>query len=273
MKSFKQSVYGIEAVLIGLFCLTLFSCENIIEYSPYQVKSSVTGKNRNQKAISRIKASSSLDFQPFKIALIGDSHTYYDDFKDQVKVLNSLDSIDFIVHMGDITLSGIYREFIWFGEIIDKLNKPIITIIGNHDCLANGEAMYYEMFGDFNFEMEYNNCKLVFFDNIIWERNVQDPDFEWLNKSLSNRPEYTHQFVFAHIPPWGEPFSIGNTYLYNYLMERHNVTLSVHGHMHKFSYTNPFGQIPYLVTGDSKDREIVVLEVLKDTVLVNRKFY
>jgi 3',5'-cyclic-AMP phosphodiesterase len=131
--------------------------------------------------------------------------------------------------------------------------------------------MYFEMFGDFNFVLEYNNCRLVFFDDNIWERNVQDPDFEWLAQNLSNGDQYTHQFVFAHIPPWSQPFSIGNRLLYNYIMETNNVTASIHGHTHTFSYTKPFGDIPYLVTGDSQDREIVVLEVLSDTILVDRK--
>lgn len=257
----------------GFFLLMFTGCENLIEYSSYEVNTAETGKNRNLKVLNTLAQQSGATFKPFKIALIGDSHTYYDDFVDQINALNALDSIDFVVHMGDITLSGIYREFVWYGELIDKLNKPLITLIGNHDCLANGESMFQQMFGPSNFILEYNHCRLVFFDDIIWERNVKDPDFEWLEASLSNKNAYTHQFVFAHIPPWDEQFSVGNGLLYNYLMEKNQVAASVHGHTHCFSYSKPYGLVPYLVTGDSEDREIVVLEVLQDTILVDRKYF
>lgn len=258
-------------LLTGFSLMLLFSCEDLFEYSPYQVDTSETDQKRNVKAMAKIALQSSEAFKPFKIAIIGDSHTYYDDFNDQVKAVNKLDSIDFVVHMGDVTLSGIYREFVWFAEIIDQLKYPVVTIIGNHDCLANGESMYEEMFGDFNFDLEYNDCHLVFFDDNIWERDGEDPDFLWLSKNLSLSDEYTHQFVFAHIQPWDQQFSIGNRYFYNYILEQNAVTASIHGHTHSFSYSEYFGKIPYLVTGDSEDREIVVLEVLKDGIRVDRK--
>ncbi|MBN2818547.1 MAG: metallophosphoesterase [Bacteroidales bacterium] len=263
-----------KTICFGILVLTLFGCDNLIEYSSYEVSKDETGKHRNLKAINTIAQQSGERFKPFKIALIGDSHTYYDDFTDQINAINKLDSVDLVVHLGDITLSGIYREFVWYGEIIDKINKPIITIIGNHDCLANGESMYQQMFGPSNFVLEYSDCQLVFFNDIIWERNVKDPDFEWLEASLSNKKAYTHQFVFAHIPPWDEQFSIGNGMLYNYLMENNQVSASVHGHTHRFSYSKHYdGNVPYLVTGDSEDREIVVLEVQQDTILVDRKSF
>jgi 3',5'-cyclic-AMP phosphodiesterase len=98
------------------------SCENLIEYSSFQVNTSATGRDKNRQAIEVITSSSADEFKPFKIALIGDSHTFYDDFKDQVKALNLLDSIDFMWFIwATLHISGIYREFIWYGEIIEKL--------------------------------------------------------------------------------------------------------------------------------------------------------
>ncbi|MBN2167037.1 MAG: metallophosphoesterase [Marinilabiliaceae bacterium] len=256
--------------LIIIYSL-LVACENIIEYSPYQVKTNHLKNDKNIKIIQHL-CSDSLEFLPFKIALIGDTHTYYDDFDDMVTVLNKLDSVDFIVHLGDITLSGINREFLWYCNIIDRLRIPIITIVGNHDFLANGYQMYIELFGKSNFSFEYNNCNLVFFDNIIWERNGADPNFEWLYKQTEpdSVKKYTHQFVFAHIPPWDESFSIGNEYLYNIMMESNNVSLSIHGHTHSFLYDKYYDNTPYLVIGDASDREIVVLSVLHDSILVNK---
>lgn len=250
--------------------LACVSCEELFEYSPYQVRTTETGTGRNVKALEVLAGQSSPVFKPFKIALVGDSHTYYDDFADQIAALNQMDSIDFVVHMGDITLSGIYREFVWFGKLMDGLGKPSLTLLGNHDCLSNGDRMYREMFGPFNFTLEYNGCKLVFFDDNIWERNVADPDFGWLYNVLEKN-DYKYKLVFAHIHPWDGQFSVGNRLLYNQIMEMRKVDVSVHGHAHKFSYSEYFGRVPYLVVGDSHDREIVVLEVGEEGITVNRK--
>lgn len=259
-------------LLILWLGILFISCDNLFEYSPYQVVADGLRKNRNETAIQQLHAKSDSVFKPFKIALISDNHTYYDDLEDQIEELNHTDSIDFVVHLGDFTLSGIYREFVWFGNLIDQLRKPVITIIGNHDCLSNGEYMYTELFGDFNFALIYNNCRLVFFDDIIWERNRKDPDFEWLEQTLEHGEQYNMQIVFAHIPPWDEQFHTGNSYLYNYIMESHQVAISIHGHRHSFRYEKRYGNIPYLVIGDSKDREIVILEVKQNEIRIDRRF-
>ncbi|WP_016777527.1 metallophosphoesterase family protein [Anaerophaga thermohalophila] len=252
----------------------LFGCDGLIEYSPYQSGAGNLPDNINIKAVERLSGESSDSFQPFTIALIGDSHTYYDDFADQIDYLNGIDSIDFVVHNGDITLSGIYREFLWFHDISSLLKHPMITIIGNHDFLSNGENVYTEMFGPTNFVLDYNNCRFVFFDDIIWEKNVQDPDFEWLynacNVKQEKGPDYV--FVFAHIQPWDSSFSIGNQYVFCKLLEDNEVDLSIHGHTHSFFHGYRDGcEVPFLVTGDSTDREIVLLEIRKDTLKVTRQ--
>ncbi|MFT3738075.1 MAG: metallophosphoesterase [Breznakibacter sp.] len=268
----KRTIGKLPALFAGVLAMvSLPGCEGLFEYSPYQVRTAVTGTARNGKTLELLAQQSSETFKPFKIALISDSHTFYDDFEDQVAALNRMDSIDFVIHLGDITLSGIYREFVWYAEIIDKLRKPILTVIGNHDCLSNGEIMYREMFGPSNLTVVYNNCKLVLFDDIIWERNVTDPNFQWLYDQLGESRAYTHQLVFAHIHPWDAQFSVGNKLLYNQLMEMHGVSMSVHGHAHKYQYSEYFGKIPYLLVGDSEDREIVVLEIKETEITVNRK--
>ncbi|QKG78824.1 metallophosphoesterase family protein [Tenuifilum thalassicum] len=253
-----------------LITLLTYSCNDLIEYSPYEGRAQEGSRNMNVSAIKKLSEQSTDTFKPFTMAIIGDSHTYYDDFIDQIYALNSLDSIDMVIHMGDITLSGIYREFLWYRDIIKPLKHPLITVIGNHDCLSNGEFMYRDMFGNTNFFFTYNNCLLVFFDDITWERNTKDPDFEWIDSTISTPDSYTYKFVFAHIPPWDEQFSMGNGMLYNYLLDKSNVTYSIHGHIHKFyhdkHYADIYGDVNYLACGDSQDREIVLVRVKKQDI-------
>ncbi len=266
----SRFVYRTKWFVTGL--LLLWGCENMIEYSPYQTGNESDEDKMNLKAISDILHQSNDTFQSFRIALIGDSHTYYDDFEDQIAALNANDSIDFVVHNGDVTLSGIYREFLWFRDIAKNLKHPMITLIGNHDFLSNGDIQYQSMFGPLNFTMDYNNCRFVFFDDIIWERNVQDPDFAWLENACVIGDEVEHIFVFAHIPPWSDPFSIGNRYLFYQILEDQNVSLSVHGHNHTFFHGYRENcDVPFLLTGDSEDREIILLYIHSDTLTITRQ--
>lgn len=240
----------------------LAGCENLIEYSPYKAGVRVSFSDLNLKAMDRIQQKGSDHFAPFSLGVFGDTHTYYDDFETQVRAFNRKDDIDFVVHMGDMTLSGIYREFLWFRDISSGLKHPLLTIIGNHDYLSNGEFLYREMFGPYNFTMVYNNCLFVFLDDIIWEKNVEDPDFEWLEEVLKDSEDYTYRFVFSHIPPWSEPFSRGNEYYFNQLMDQYNVDLSLHGHTHSFYYgkryeTGP----PYFTCSSSEKGAVFFLDV------------
>lgn len=249
-------------------------CDNLIEYSPYQTGSGNLPEKLNEKAISGLSKKSSDTFDPFRIAIIGDNHTYYDDFNDQIKALNKIDSIDFIIHNGDITLSGIYREFMWFHDITSSLKHPMITIVGNHDFLSNGDLVYRDMFGPLSFSFDYNNCRFVFFDDIIWERNVEDPDFEWLYDALEADDSINHVFLISHIPPWSDPFSVGNSYLFYRILEDQQVSLSIHGHTHSFFHgIREECEVPFLISGDATDREIIIMEVYSDTIIVTRELF
>ncbi|WP_291861223.1 metallophosphoesterase [Marinilabilia sp.] len=259
---------------LGTIILFLAGCDNLIEYSPYQTGTGDLPQNLNPKVIANFENKSSESFQPFRIAIIGDSHTYYDDFEDQISALNKIDSIDFVIHTGDITLSGIHREFVWFNEITSSLRHPMATIIGNHDFLSNGNLVFENMFGPLNFTFDYNNCRFVFFDDIILEKNMEDPDFEWLHSALEADETITHLFLISHIPPWSDPFSIGNSFLFYRILEDQKTTLSIHGHTHSFFYGNRAEcEVPFLVSGDATDREIIILEVQQDTFLVDRQSF
>jgi 3',5'-cyclic-AMP phosphodiesterase len=246
--------------------LIIFSaCDYLFEYSPYKAGVKVSDHDLNIKVVDRLQKYGSTHFSPFTIGVFGDTHTFYDEFEQQVRLFNRKDSLDFVVHMGDLTLSGIYREFMWYREISSKLKHPLLTIIGNHDYLSNGEFLYSEMFGPCNFTLVYKNCLFVFLDDIIWEKNVADPDFEWLENVLKGSEDYTYRFVFSHIPPWSSPFSHGNEYYFNQLMHQYNVDLSLHGHTHNFSYDQRYETGPPYFTSSSSDKEeVFYLDVEED---------
>ncbi|MCT4643412.1 MAG: metallophosphoesterase [Carboxylicivirga sp.] len=255
------------------FAFSFSSCDEIIEYSPYQNKVKSKWKKQNVSNYNKLLPAANEDFKPFRVGLIADSHTYYDEFEKQVKYINSRDDLDFIVHLGDITLSANAREFDWYSDIMNKIKIPVITIIGNHDCLGNGHSIYQEMFGESNFFFEYRDVKLVFFDDVVWEKKVSDPDFEWFDKALENDQDYKYVIPFAHIPPWDAQFTIGNEYLYDQLMLKHDVDLSVHGHGHSYSYQKNYGEVNYLMVPAPIRDELIILDVNSDAIDVERIEY
>ncbi|WP_430809701.1 MULTISPECIES: metallophosphoesterase family protein [unclassified Carboxylicivirga] len=262
-----------KVLIISFSLLLLLSCKDIIEYSPYENIVESKYKRQNISHYNRLLPSADHEFEPFRVALIADSHTYYDEFLKQVDYINSRDDFDFVIHLGDITLSANGGEFNWYSDIMNRIEVPVITIIGNHDCLGNGYDIYNEMFGASNFFFNYRDVKFVFFDNIVWEKKVTDPDFEWFNGALSNGEAYQHVIPFSHLPPWSEQFSLGNEYLFNELLKNNAIELSVHGHDHSYKLSQPYGDIHYLTVPAPIRDELIILDIQADTVRVERHYY
>ncbi|MBK3519805.1 metallophosphoesterase family protein [Carboxylicivirga marina] len=260
----NQSRHALVAIFVVV--LLFSSCKEIIEYSPYQNIVKSKWKKQNVSNYNKLLPEADEDFTPFRVGLISDSHSYYDEFEKQVKYINTRSDLDFIIHLGDVTLSANAREYDWYSDIMNNINVPVITIIGNHDCLGNGYDIYTEMFGESNFFFKYKDVKFVMFDDIIWEKKVTDPDFEWFDKALVNDSEYVHVIPFAHIPPWDEQFSLGNEFLYNQIILRNNLNLSIHGHGHSYGYSQPYDDVNYLSIPAPIRNELIILDIQSDTI-------
>ena len=129
------------------------------------------------------------------------------------------------------------------------------------------------MFGPTNFTFVYNNCKFILFDDIVWEKNVEDPDFDWLMKNIINDNNYTHVIPMAHIPPWDEQFAVGNELVYNLILANAAIDISIHGHIHGFTNSyryNDFSEIQYITTDDLKDRNFILLTINKSFYEIER---
>jgi len=259
--------------IVALTILFTVSCKEIIEYSPYENIVENKWKKQNVSNYNELLPKATDSFTPFRVGLIADSHTYYDEFVKQTNYINTRNDLDFIIHLGDVTLSANAREFEWYSDIVNRIKIPVFTIVGNHDCLGNGFDIFEEMFGESNFYFEYKNVKFVLFDDIVWEKGVKDPDFDWLSEAIKNDNNYNHVIPLAHIPPWDEQFSAGNSFLYNHILHSNDIDLSIHGHGHSYNYSQNYGNVNYLSVPAPIRDELIILDVQSDTIKFERIHY
>jgi Icc protein len=252
----------IKCILLFAFTITFSNCDNLFEYSVYQANVKTVQKNttaKNLKLLENIK----LESQDFKFAFITDVHYFYNNLRTVVNDINRRDDISFVIFGGDIADQALLKEYEIFYEIMQNLNKPYFTVIGNHDYNSNGSIIYKEMFGDYNYSFEFNNNKFVLFDDIILESN-KDPDFEWLSSTLSDNKAFDQAFVFAHIPTVvSEDLSAEMRETYRSIMTENNVSLSVHGHTHSYFYEA--GKVDYLIVPALKKPIYSAIAVKGDT--------
>jgi len=261
-------------LLLFLLLLSLSSCDKLLEFSLYSAYVSPDRLNTTEKNLENLYAAGDhTQFEPFRFALVSDSHLFFDELADAVDQINSDGDFDFVLHGGDMSDGGLIKEFDIFQDVMKNLEMPYFTVVGNHDMLANGRAIYAEMFGDENYSFTYKECKFIFFNNVVWELNFAEPDFGWLRDELHDRNEFRHVFVIAHIPPWSDQFFLSYFFVYSLLMNENNVTLSIHGHHHDaYQYANdtlPNGLkiMPNLVIGAPQKGSYRAVEVFADTVV------
>jgi 3',5'-cyclic AMP phosphodiesterase CpdA len=254
-KFLKQSGVIGAAAFLG----ALPGCDLPFEYSQYDVKVKHRYRHLTEKNLDKLAALDKGEGK-FKFAFITDTHTFYDDLTDVIPVINARDDVDFVIHGGDITLSALHKEYTWFNEIMDDLDKPFLTVLGNHDFLSNGEEIYNLSFGPNNYVFNFNGCKFVMFDNTIWERKNTLPDFDWLEENLKPTGENMILPV-SHLPPWSDQYNEENEKRFNEIFERNNIPFSIHGHTHSYYNGKRYDNVEYMVGGDIADRHYQVITI------------
>lgn len=246
------------------------ACNKLFEYSPYEARVPAEFENTINKNLQLIK-DIQLNAGAFSFAFIADNHYHYDNLRAVIDDINKNDEILFVIFGGDIADRGLLKEYMIFYDVMKNLNKPYLTVIGNHDYLVNGETVYSQMFGEYNYSFEFNECKFVIFDDIIWESN-KDPDFDWLSMQLADNELYKQVFVIAHIPPFPDQFSEEMVQTYSSLMQENNVQLSMHGHIHTYSFGKVFNDSVNYLTGPwLKEPEYCIINVFDKSFNIELK--
>ena len=249
--------------------LLLISCDSYFSYSPYEAALDRQFHDTTEKQLALIKSLDTNESKPFKVALLSDTHYHFDKLSEAIVHINNKPDIAFAIVTGDITEQGLIKEYIFFHDIMKQLKVPYVTVIGNHDYLSNGETVYTQMFGHFNYTFNFNNVKFVLFDNVRWE-SEKEPDFTWFAAELKNEHGWDHVIPASHIPPFDQQLA-DHQQLYTNLMTDHHITTSLHGHAHDFSHGQPYGDgVTYVTISSPQKRTYAEMTVTPDSITVEK---
>lgn len=203
----------IRLITAALSAMMLASC-NWFEYHPYASKISGTTQV-NSKSIEAIRGK--VADVPFKFAFITDTQGSYDDTRKALDAIKARGDIDFIIHGGDQTDFGLPKEYIWCRDMFESAGLPFVTVIGNHDCLGNGEDTFRYIYGPVNFSFNVGPVHFLCLNTVALEYDYSEPvpdldfiesDYLALDRANSESPgTVTHTIAVMHSRPNDDQFN------------------------------------------------------------------
>lgn len=197
----------IHHFFVILLVLFVFPACDVFEYHPYVSK--IDGKTGINDANAAVLEAAGLK-PPFKFAFITDTQGSLDETRQAIDSIRRRGDIDFIVHGGDIADFGLVKEFVWTRDILEEARMPYVVVIGNHDCLANGEESFSYIFGSQNYSFNVGPVHFLCLNTVALEYDYSRPvpDLEFIeNDALTIPDSITHSVVVMHSRPYDEQFN------------------------------------------------------------------
>jgi len=207
--------------------------------------------DRNYHQLQKIDKSKT----SFSFAVFGDNKNSVKTFENLISKLNN-DNILFAIDDGDLVYDGENAKFSFFLNQIKYLNKPLLTVFGNHEAREEGRAVYYDLFGKFYYSFTVGNSYFIILDDAN-EKNLDDEQFDWLKKELKRSQKYQNRFVFMHVPlydprkgdykKWHSLKDLNFAKKLNRLFDKYNVTMLFVSHIHGY-FKWIWGKTHYIIT-------------------------
>ena len=221
------------------FLLLFASC---VRYSPYEVIIDPEDSDSNRKNIEKLLVNG-LTGDTITFVYVGDTQRFYEESDEMVHLINTLPEVEFVAISGDLTDFGLQYEFDEMKRILDQLNVPYLTAVGNHDLIYNGRLVYEKMFGPLDYSFYYKDMKFIFLNTNGREFgfNGEVPNITWLNQQLSDTVSYKNALVIEHVPPNNADFDpqLNEAYI-STLATWGKTILSMNGHNHDFAVGEPY---------------------------------
>ncbi|MBX0291798.1 metallophosphoesterase [Hymenobacter sp. HSC-4F20] len=236
-------------LLSGALALFLASCQ-LVEFSPNQTYVPVAERNLTSRNLRQLATAGPSLGDTVRFVFVGDTQRFYDETEQFVASVNQQRGIDFVLVAGDISDFGLLREFRWVNQRLQRLRVPYLTVIGNHDVVGNGRAVYQQVYGPLNYSFLYKGTRFVCLDTNGREYGFgrQVPDLAWLRRQLADTAART--VVVSHVPPTDEDFDPALVQGYAATLRAcPNLVLHLSGHVHRYTAAQPFHDgITYLTT-------------------------
>lgn len=258
-----------SAILLAA-ALFLASCD-LFEFSPYLASSEGIPSGLTLANREKLEKDRAPEGTGFSMAVLSDIHSDYDELHAAVRHIDADTSIRLTVVAGDLTQSGLLKEYRWMADILSRLSRPWFAVLGNHDALANGAGIYRRMFGPVDYSFTFRGTKLVFYNDNTWEFPCCVPDFARLEAELSDLGDATRLFAISHQPPFANELDSAVSRRLKDLLEERKVRLSIHGHQHNYHLrTLDGGKVLYLVADKIGARNYAKVTVSGDSLSVAR---
>ena len=235
----------IKLTLVLSVLLLLVGCDKgLFDVHPYDTHYKGE-KDLNPKNIAVIEQRFK-DRDTLRVAFISDTHLWHAEFKEEVASINANDSIDFVVHCGDFTDTGTTREFEWGYNILKKLNKPFVVLIGNHDFLGTGDQVWKTVFGDgLDFSFIAGGIKFVCLNTNATEYDYMAavPNFDYMQQELHKNSASFDRTVFVmHACPGSDQFNNNVKGMFDYVVKLFpGLQCCISGHDHQRTALDLFG--------------------------------
>lgn len=242
----------------------LLGCSDL-EYSPNQAFDKNSPVNLN--AINLQKLQQTLADDTIRFIVFGDTQKSHKELDIFIEKVNKMTGIDLVFLAGDISEFGLLQENKWVAKEIQKLKFPFFGVIGNHDIIANGSAVFKRMFGELNFSFDYQGVRFITHDTNGREYNFngQVPDIAWLNQRINTNNNTINSMIgISHIRPLTGDFdpNLSNKYI-TALNSNNKFLASFHAHDHGFGKFFPIEtSIPFIVTSSIGYRGFILAEIV-----------
>lgn len=256
-----------NVVVILLAVMVAAGCDSIFDVHPYDAH--FDGETDiNNRNIRRIE-DECLDKLPMHVAFISDSHIDYADLRAMVDDINRRDSIDFVVHLGDLCDTGTTKEFVWTREKLGGLNKPYVALIGNHDFLGTGEEVYEKMYGNFDFSFIAGRVKFLCLNTNATEYDyiAAVPNFDFMEEHwTSDSTMYDRTIVCMHARPYSDQFNnnVAKSFEY-YIKMMRGLMFCINGHDHSKKADDIYGdEVMYYGVDAAYNRNYMLFSIGKE---------
>lgn len=216
----------------------------------------------NEQMLQTIKSENN-NSSDFSFAVMGDNRDGNYVLSKIIKSINKNKDIKFALNNGDLVPDGYNKEFQNYLKLIGASNKPLISIVGNHEePWYDGETNYEHFFGKTYFSFQFGNSYFIVLDDAN-EKGLSKKQTKWLIKELKKAQTFQNRFVFMHVPLYDPRKGNNKKGIYkkghslhstvkakelNDIFDKYKVTMLFTSHIHMY-YKGVWQQTPFIITG------------------------